>query len=109
MSIAIQEIFLESFFTRSPMYAFIVKQMTSTWRSKINAHYIIQRNLIRHIYNNEYTIKNAQRSLLVTAVSPNGAHQTSHEITARRKYNTLIYQDNMKANYVNRARENNAW
>ena len=31
--------------------------MTSTWRSKINAHNIIQRNLIRHIYNNEYTIK----------------------------------------------------
>ena len=34
-----------------------IKQMTSTWRSKINAHNIIQRNLIRHIYNNEYTIK----------------------------------------------------
>ena len=33
-------------------------QMTSTWRSKINAHNIIQRNLIRHIQNNEYTIKN---------------------------------------------------
>ena len=33
------------------------KQMTSTWRSKINAHNIIQRNLIRHIHNNEYTIK----------------------------------------------------
>ena len=35
-----------------------IKQMTSTWRSKINAHNIIQRNLIRHIHNNEYTIKN---------------------------------------------------
>ena len=27
-----------------------IKQMTSTWRSKINAHNIIQRNLIRHLY-----------------------------------------------------------
>ena len=33
------------------------QQMTGTWRSKINAHYIIQRNLIRHIHNNKYTIK----------------------------------------------------
>ena len=31
------------------------KQMTSTWRSKINAYNIIQRNLIRQIY--KYTIK----------------------------------------------------
>ena len=30
-------------------------QMTSTWRSKINAYNIIQRNLIRQIY--KYTIK----------------------------------------------------
>ena len=35
-----------------------IKQMTSTWRSKINAHNIIQRNLIRHIHNNKFTIKN---------------------------------------------------
>ena len=34
-----------------------IKQMTSTWRSKMNAHNIIQRNLIRHIHNNECTIK----------------------------------------------------
>ena len=32
-----------------------IKQMTSTWRSKINAYNIIQRNLIRQIY--KYTIK----------------------------------------------------
>ena len=32
-----------------------IKQMTSTWRSKINACNIIQRNLIRQIY--KYTIK----------------------------------------------------
>ena len=34
----------------------------------------------------------------MTAVSPNGAHQTSRDITVRRNYSTSIYQDNLKAN-----------
>ena len=90
-----------------------IKQMTSTWRSKTNAYNIIQRNLIRQIY--KYTIKKYIQihNKECTEISPRDScfaqRGSSDEITARRKYNTLIYQDNMKANYVSRARENIAW